>query len=283
MIRHELKIDPIGYVSKNLLNGVGLSHLERLYVINKCPHLFSHINNTTKWDERLYLNKMKRNPKEIDIHSIKSKNNVKKALKLSPSLCANINFNDYKKEINYYIGKIKVNDTFTFVSILENPTVDKDLMRKVLMFRPDLIARIKDVKIFNDDYDLQIFVFKCNPLLIHSFDCIADKTVLYIINENASNVKYLSCGALNKVDSAILSKLLNEYVILIGERSYDMTIVTTLINGRQEVFTNLIKTLIDYDGFSSNVVNDIIVKRLLREFNNMIDDDVAEIIIRGKL
>lgn len=282
MIRHELKIDPIGYIGKNLLDGAQLTHIERLYVINKCPHLFSHINNTTKWDEKLYLNKMRWNAKEIDIHALKYRNNVKKALKMSPSLCAKLNFNQYKQEVNHSIGKIKTNDTPAFTAILENPTVDKDLTRKVLMFRPDLIHYVKDIKMFNDDYDLQIFVFKCNPLLISSFESISNSTVLYMINEKASNVKYLSSDALDKVDSEILSKLLNEYVILIGERSYDVNIVTALINNRQEIFTDLIRTLSNYDGFSP-IVTDIIIKRLLREFNNMIDDDVAEIVIRGKM
>lgn len=283
MIRNELTIDPIGYIGKNLLDGTALSHLERLYVISKCPYLFPHINNTTKLDERWYLNRMRRNPKDIDITSLKCRDNIKRALKMSPSLCANLNFNDYKEEVNRYMGKIKVNDTLTFASILENPTVDKDLIRKVLMFRPDLIYSVKNIKMFNDDSDLQIFIFKCNPMLIRSFEAITDDTVLYIINDKVSNVKYLDDGALDKVDSLVLINLVNEYVILVGEGSYDVNIVNTLINNRQEVFTKLVETVINYDGFSSNVINDIIVKRLLRDFNNMIDDEVAELVIRGKL
>lgn len=283
MIRHELKVDPIGYVSKNLLEGTALNNVERLYVINKCPYLFPHINNTSRLDERLYLIKMRPTPKDIVIGALKYNSNVKKALRMSPSLCANLDFDEYREELNHAIGKIKLTDSTTFISILDNPTADKDIIRKILMFRPDLLPRVKNIKMFDEDSDLQIFIFKCNPLLIPSFEKISENTVFYIINDSVFNVRFLNKNSLNTIDSSVLSKLLNDYMLSVADKSYDSSIVETLINGRQEVFTSLIETLVNHDGFSSNVINDIIVKRLLREFNNMIDDEVAEIVIGGKL
>lgn len=283
MIRHELKVDPIGYVSKNLLEGAELNNVERLYVINKCPYLFPHINNTSRIDERLYLIKMRPNPKDIAIGALKYNSNVKKALKMSPSLCANLDFDEYREELNQAIGKIKITDSATFISILNNPTVDKDTVRKILMFRPDLTPRVKNIKAFDDDSDLQIFIFKCNPLLIPSFERVSENTIFHIINDSVFNVRYLNKNSLDTIDSAVLSKLLSDYIISVVDKGYDSSIVEMLINDRQEVFTSLIRSLVEHDGFSSNVINDIIVKRLLREFNNMIDDEVAEIVIGGKL
>ena len=151
------------------------------------------------------------------------------------------------------------------------------------MFRPDLIDMVDNIAQFDHDSDLQIFIYKCNPRLLEAFNVLSSTTITYIISDDLSNLKYLNDETIKNIDDETILKFLLDYILISEGGSYDCNLVRKLINGRQSVFTKLVERIITYDGFSSYSINDIIYKRLLREFNHMINDDVAEIVIRGRM
>lgn len=283
MIRKELKVDPIGFVNKFILDGVELSWIERLYVIRKCPKLFPYINNTSSVDERLYLKMLRNDVSSIKVECLKYKSNVKRALKLYPPLCANLDLNKYPNEINTAMTKLKTKERDTFLLLMNNNKDNKEFIRKILMFRPDLVDMVDNITEFNDDSDLQIFMYKCNPRLLEAFSVLSKATIDYIISDDLSNLRYLNDKTIEYIDEETILKFLLDYIVVSEGGTYDSSLVRRLIGKRQAVFTKLVERIITYDGFSSYSINDIVYKRLLREFNDMINDDVAEIVIRGRM
>lgn len=283
MIRKELKTNPIAYMGGDLTKDVYLNTIERLYVINKCPKLFSRLRFKTKLDEKFYLFKMKRDTKDIDISSLRYRENVKKALMMEPELCAYINLEEYQDLATISISKIRNNNYVAYTKILNNSTITNTIIREILMFRPDLIVEIPNRDSFKLDSDLQIYIFKHNPSLIKYFNDISPTFVRFIIDNGMEFLEYLPENSFSSLPYELLVELAQNYIVDDAMENYNIDIMKRLINNDSNILKHVIDAITSNQSLKNSIKSDIIIKRLLREFNHLITDEIAEIVIAANI
>lgn len=275
MIRKELKIDPIAYVSKNL-KGIDLSLIEELYLVNKCPELFSFIIYPNILTEKLYIHKCERNA-DIDIRKLKSRNSIRKALKKSPHLCTLLDVHKYKDEILQAISMLdRMGDSKHLIDLLTSVNIDDDIVRKILFLQPRLIMFVANNPSINITSDIEMFIISSNPLLIKHFrDGIHRDTANYISQNHIVTTSILA-NYIHKSDIDILEKYVIEEAIRCKNNIQKLPCIIDTLKCYPEMFEGVIKSLykngLDYG-------NDYIIKYLLKECSHLINDQLASFII----
>lgn len=269
MIRKELKVDPISFMSKHLY-GIDLNPIEQIYLISKCPHLLNFINNANKWTQRLYVREM--DGHDIDISYINDRRALRAALKKNPMLCAKLDMVEHEREVSKCIN----NASKTLLEeILKNETVTHDLVRKIIFVYPAMITEAVCQGIDKFDDDLVLFVYANNAYLLESFKDLSPSVVETIIKEDINNIVYINKWIHLVSDDVILEVLLGSLMKDPNiNRRYEPTI--SLINKFPHLFGEIIQTLYK-NGFNKDT--SFAVRLLLKEFNELIDDQLAALII----
>lgn len=272
MIRKELKVDPIGYISKHL-EGVSLSFIEELYVINKCPNLFPYILRPSKLAERLYLFKCK-NGSDIAIHKLTSEKLINKALKKNPALCEYLDMQKYHKSISKCVDTLSRNgQTFVLEGLMMRDDIHEDIARKIVFIEPRTIRHVVNMPSMYLNFDIEKFIFDTNPMLMAYFEKTTPEFVHYAIRKDISNIAHIP-HLIGRANLAVVSEEVCKY--LINTDSPNLLYVKMYIKNFPEIFENLIKQLYK-NGFNKDT--NFLVRYLLKKYNYLINDQLAAFIV----
>ena len=277
MIRQELKSDPIGFISKHL-EGVYLNRIEQLYIISKCPHLFEFINEPSKLVQRIYVRKT--NSNNISISNIRDRKAFIKALKKKPSLCTSIDIVEYEKEVSMCIDLLYAESNMSALKdLISDDNITNGLLRKIIFLVPMLVEHAIDTGIETFDEDIELFIYVNNPMLINTFVNLSKNTVEHMIKDDLSNIKYVRRW-LSLVSDELLLDIIEKNLLkrprINSTTNSKFTSIQTVIKSRPYLFSDIIKILYK-NGF--NKKTDFILRFLLKEYNELIDDQIANFII----
>ena len=274
MIRNELKQDPTGFVSRNL-EGVRLNLIEELYLVSKCPNLFNFILDPKLLTQRLYL--FKESAIDLSISNISDTRLIKKALRKRPEICIELDIIEFEKDIYNCIDSIHKNrDIYILERLLTNEDVPNSILRKILLLEPRLVKVAIQSGIINFDQDIEMYMFKTNPLLLENFKRLSAITATKILKMGIENVVYIR-NWLDDIDRDILILETCDYIMKY-RTDCKYTFVAHIISSRPDIFSDVIKTLYK-NGFNMNT--NFTIRLLLKEFNELINEDIAETIIES--
>lgn len=274
MIRNELKKDPIGFVSKNL-GGVILNKIEQLYLVNKCPNLFKYILDPSILAQRLYI--FREHASNLSISNIREKSLMKKALRKNYMLCIYLDIVEYEREISWCVDYAHRNrDIYILERLLENRQIPNCIFRKILLLEPRLLkVAVKNPNIEITE-DIEMFVFKTNPLLIENLDSVSSWTLINIVRMGIENLVYITKW-IDEIEKEILVFEICDHIMKY-KTDCKYSIIVNTIHIRPEIFTDVIKTLYK-NGLSMNT--HMVIRILLKEFNDLVDDEIAQIVINS--
>lgn len=274
MIRKELKIDPVGYICKSM-DGVYLNGVEQLYLVNKCPKLFKHINAPNKWAQRLYVRRCEPMA-EIYIEGIQDKKAFSKALKKNPRLCVNLDMNDFENDISLCVNMLhKMGSKDILTRLIADPLVTNNIVRKIIFLEPMLVdTAIKNSTITIDE-EMERYIFNTNPLLLRGFKKISENTVNYIVSKGLRNIIYIE-QFIELVRNDVMTSAIIKELTNINHDIFDYTYTLVCIRKFPHLFGDIIKTL--YKNGLNKKTN-FTLRFLLKELNELIDDQLASFIL----
>lgn len=276
MIRNELKNDPTGFVSKNL-DGICLNVIEELYLVNKCPNLFDFILYPSTIAQRLYV--MRVPSHDLSINNINNSWVLKKALKKRPDLCIKLDIKEFEKDVYNCIDTLHKNrDIYTLERLLSNKYIPNSILRKILLLEPRLVVTAIQSGNTHFDQDIEMYIFRTNPLLIEKFEYLSTVSVNKIFRMGIENSLYIRKWV-HVIDKDTLVYRICKYIM---DTDIDCMHghVIEIIKHRPAIFSEVIKTLYK-NGF--NMDTKFAVRLLLKEFNDLIDDEVASYIIKSDI
>lgn len=271
---------PLDFVC-NSEKAVKLSLVEQIITVLRHPGTISLIKNPYAITEYIYSSKERINV--INMNYITNKRAVKKAISRDYNLLLKTDILEYEDLISGMIGEIYLHHTrYLLVRILLTRGISNATRRKIFITDPNILeSNIVRKYLISEDKDNDLLRFIMDNYLdnlmstLHGNLVSWDRILLERILIEDLSLFYM---VQNKVDfnTEILTRIIVEHIknhSILGKTIDD---IKYIIDYDNQVFTSLIKTLYK-NGLG--IQNSVLMSYLVNEYHELIDDEVANIVV----